>query len=190
MKYNELFTKNNGIFKTVFNAEYPTEYVAIFGDTPPEKLDAYTLLKCGGKTLVGSITSDNAKDVVMAVIAVNVQGWVREAEAMLADYDVLTPVTGTVERTETVTLQENTDNTETGANKAFNDNDFSDGDRKTETDERNRTEERRTTETIIGTGTSKSISNEISKELQLRRDKWQEKIIFALVSEITLDIYE
>ena len=136
MKYSELFTKGNGIFATVFKTEYPTEYAAIFGDTDPTKLDAYALLMYGGKTVVSSITSDNASDVVSAVIAVNVQGWEREAAAMLADYDVLTPVTGQVERTETVTLQESTDNTETGANKAFNDTDFSDSDRKTANDER------------------------------------------------------
>lgn len=124
MKYSELFTKGNGIFATVFKTEYPTEYTAIFGDTDPTKLDAYALLMYGGKTLASSITGDNARDVVSAVIAVNVQGWEREAEAMLADYDVLTPVTGQVERTETLTLQESTDNTETGANKAFNDTDF------------------------------------------------------------------
>jgi len=190
MKYSELFTTDNGIFATVFNVEYPTEYAAIFGDTDPTKLDAYALLMYGGKTVVGSITSDNAKDVVAAVIAVNVQGWEREAAAMLADYDVLTPVTGNVERTETVTLQESTDNTETGANKAFNDTDFSDSDRKTAADERNRTEERKTTETNRGTGASNSISNEISKELQLRRDNWRKNIIFALVGEITTSIYE
>lgn len=124
MKYSELFTKGNGIFQAVFKTEYPTEYAAIFGDTDPTKLDAYALLQFGGKTVVNSINAENASDVVSAVIAVNVQGWEREAAAMLADYDVLTPVTGSVERTETVTLQESTDNTETGANKAFNDTDF------------------------------------------------------------------
>lgn len=189
MKYNELFTKGNGIFETFCN-EFTEEYGTIFGRTPPEKLDAYALLMYGSKTVVSSITSDNASDVVSAVIAVNVQGWEREAAAMLADYDVLTPVTGQVERTETVTLQESTDNTETGANKAFNDTDFSDSDRKTSNDERNRTEERQTTETSKGTGASKSISTEIAKELQLRRDNWRKKIIFALVSEITTGIYE
>lgn len=147
MKYSELFTTGNGIFATVFKTEYLTEYAAIFGDTDPTKLDAYALMMYGGKTVVSSITSDNASDVVSAVIAVNVQGWEREAAAMLADYDVLTPVTGQIERTETVTLQESTDNTETGANKAFNDTDFSDSDRKTANDERNRTESRKTTET-------------------------------------------
>lgn len=186
MKYSELFTKDNGIFATVFKTEYPTEYVAIFGDTDPTKLDAYALLMYGGKTVASNIT----RDVVSAVIAVNVQGWEREAAAMLADYDVLTPVTGSVERTETVTLQESTDNTETGANKAFNDTDFSDSDRKTANDERNRTEERQTTETSKGTGASKSISTEIAKELQLRRDNWRKNIIFALVRELTTSIYE
>lgn len=186
MKYSELFTKDNGIFATVFKTEYPTEYAAIFGDTNPTKLDAYALLMYGGKTVVSGITSD----VVSAVIAVNVQGWEREAAAMLADYDVLTPVTGSVERTETVTLQESADNTETGANKAFNDTDFSDSDRKTANDERNRTEERQTTETSKGTGASKSISTEIAKELQLRRDNWRKNIIFALVRELTTSIYE
>lgn len=124
MKYSELFTTGNGIFATVFKTEYPTEYAAIFGDTDPTKLDAYALLQFGGKTVVNSINAENASDVVSAVIAVNVQGWEREAAAMLADYDVLTPVTGEIERTETVTLQESTDNTETGANVAFNDTDF------------------------------------------------------------------
>ena len=109
---------------------------------------------------------------------------------MLADYDVLTPVTGEIERTETVTLQESTDNTETGANVAFNDTDFSDSDRKTAQDERNRTESRKTTETSKGTGASKSISSEIEKELQLRRDNWRKNIIFALVREITTSIYD
>lgn len=189
MKYSELFAKGNGIFQAVFKTEYPTEYAAIFGDTDPKKLDAYALLMYGGKTVVNS-NADNARDVVLAVIAVNVQGWEREAAAMLADYDVLTPVTGSVERTETVTLQESTDNTETGANKAFNDTDFSDSDRKTANDERNRTESRKTTETSKGTGASKSISTEIAKELQLRRDNWRKNIIFALVSEITTSIYE
>lgn len=190
MKYSELFTKGNGIFATVFKTGYPTGYAAIFGDTDPDKLDAYALLVYGGKTVADSITGDNASDVVSAVIAVNVQGWEREAAAMLADYDVLTPVTGQVERTETVTLQESADNTETGANKAFNDTVFSDSDRKTASDERNRTESRKTTETSKGTGAGKSISTEIAKELQLRRDNWRKNIIFALVRELTTSIYE
>lgn len=189
MKYSELFTKGNGIFATVFKTEYPTEYAAIFGDTDPTGLDAYALLMYGGKTVVSSITGDNARDIVSAVIAVNVQGWEREAAAMLADYDVLTPVTGQIERTETVTLQESTGNTETGANKAFNDTGFSDSDRKTANDERNRTEERQTTETSKG-GAGKSISSEIAKELRLRRDNWRKNIIFALVRELTTSIYE
>lgn len=190
MKYSELFTTGNGIFATVFKTEYPTEYAAIFGDTDPTKLDAYALLQFGDKTVVRSITTDNAKYAVSAVIAVNVQGWEKQAAAMLADYDVLTPVTGEIERTETVTLQESTDGTDTGANKAFNDTEFSDSERNTKQDERNRTESRKTTETSKGTGANKSISAEIEKEMLLRRDNWRKNIIFALVNEITTQIYE
>lgn len=190
MKYSELFTKGHGIFATVFKTGYPTEYAAIFGDTDPDRLDAHALLMYGGRTVVSGITGDNASDAVSAVIAINVQGWEREAAAMLADYDVLAPVTGQIERTETVTLRESTDNTETGADKAFNDTGFSDSGRKTANDERNRTEERRTTETNKGTGASKSIPGEIAKELQLRRDNWRKNIIFALVRELTTSIYE
>ena len=190
MKYNELFTSGNGIFATVFNADYPTEYAAIFGETDPEKLDVYALLMYGGKTIVSSITSDNVKDVVSAVIAINVQGWEREAAAMLVYYDVPSPVRSEFERTETVTLQEGTHNTETGSNKAFNDADFSDSDLNTTTDERNSTESHKTTERSMGTGANKSISSEIAKELQLRRDSWRKNIIFALIREITTSIYE
>lgn len=190
MKYSELFTTGNEIFATVFKTDYPTEYAAIFGDIDPTKLDAYALLMYGGKTIVSSITSDNVKDVVSAVIAINVQGWEREAAAMLAYYDVPTPVISQIERTETVTLQEGMNNTETGANKAFNDTDFSDSNLKTVSDEKNRTESRKTTEMSTGTGANKSISSEIAKELQLRRDNWRKNIIFALVREITMSIYE
>lgn len=190
MKLSEIFNKDNGIFATVFAVDYPTEFAAIFGDTKPETVDIYTLFHYGGKTLANSITADNAKDVVSAVIAINVQGWQREAAAMLADYDVTTPVTGEVTRTETITSNESTDGTETGANKAFNDTEFSDSDRQTSTDEKNRTEERTTTETSKGTGAAKSISAEIAKEMELRRDNWRKNIIFALVNEITTSIYE
>ena len=190
MKYRELFKTGNGIFKAVFYEEYPTEYAAIFGNIEPTKLDAYTLLRFGEKTIVNSINEENAKDVVSAVIAINLQGWEREAATMLAEYDVLTPLTGEVERTETVTLQESKDNTETGANKAFNDTEFSDSDQKTANDERTKTESRKTTETSKGIGGSKSIATEIAKEMQLRRDNWRKNIIFALVGELTNSIYD
>lgn len=190
MKYSELFTTGNGIFATVFKTEYPTEYTAIFGDIDPKQLDVYALFQYGNKTVVNTVTTENAKDVVSAVIAINVQGWEREAAAMLADYDVVTPVTGQIERTETVTSQESTDNTETGANVAFNDTDFSDSDQRVANDEKNRTESRKTTETSKGTGASKSISTEIAKELQLRRNNWRKSIIFAIIKEITTSIYE
>lgn len=190
MKYSELFTTGTGVFSTVFNAEYPNQYAEIFGDIDPRKLDAYTLIQYGSKTVLNTINKDNAKDVVSAVIAMNIQGWERQAKAMLAEYDVINPVTGEIERSETVTFQESTDNTETDANKAFNDTEFSDSDQRVANDEKNRTESRKTTETSNGTGASKSISTEIAKELKLRSDNWRKNIIFAIIKEITTSIYE
>lgn len=190
MKYRDLFTADNGIFATVFNAEYPTEFAAIFGDTQPQKIDVYALFTFGQRTLAEAVTADTYKDIVSSVIAVNVDGWKREAEAMLAEYDVLNPTTQQTERTETITSEETGDSTDTGANKAFNDTEFSDSDKNTKQDEKSRTEERKTTEKTTGTGANKSISAEIQKEIALRRDKWRKSIIFALVNEITTSIYE
>lgn len=187
MRYSELFTNKNGIFETIFKVEYPNEYTNIFGDIEPAKLDSFTLFFYGDKNLLDKINEDNANEIVSTVIALNVQGWTREASAMLAQYDIIKPVTGEVERLETVTLQESNDNTETGANKAFNDSDFTDSDRKTKGDERNRAESRQTTET--SKGSSKSIPTEIEKELRLRREKWRKKIIFELIKDITKSIY-
>lgn len=189
MKYKELFAAK-GIFADVFNSEYPTEYAAIFGDIQPEKLDVYALLNYGEQTLFPTITADNYKSIVSAVISVNLQPWQRESAAMLAEYDVAAPLTSETETTETVTEMESSDGTELGADKAFNNTDFTDGERTTTTDAKNRQQERKTTEKSKGNGQSKSISTEIAKELELRRDNWRKNVIFALVNEITLSIYE
>ena len=190
MIFSELFTKDSGVFSAIFKVEYPTEYSSIFGDIEPKMLDVYTWLQYGNRTLMTNITVDNANDVVSSIIALNLQGWVKEAEAMRAEYDVLTPVTGGVDSTEKITLTESNDTTETGANKAFNESDFSDSARTTKGDEKSRTETHTRNETSKGLGSGKSISTEIEKEIQLRREKWQKNIIFALVNDMTLSIYQ
>lgn len=190
MKYRELFTGDNAIFKSVFSVEYATQYADIFGDIAPEKVDAYALLNYGGKTVADGITADNCKGIVSAVIAVNVQGWEREAAAMLADYDITNPTIQ--ERTITVNESENesTDGTKTDADVPFNASDFTDRDKTTDSGTKERTGERETTEKTTGTGSGKTISQEIEKELRLRRDKWRKNIIFAVVSEVTTKIYD
>lgn len=186
MKYKELFTADNGLFAKIFAVDFAAQYEVIFGNVQPSKVDAYTSMMYGERTLVSAVTSDSA-NIVSAVIALNVDEWVRQAETMTAKYDVTLPVTGEIERTETITAQETTDGTETGANVPFNDTAFTDVDKDSKQDEKNRNETRTVNETR--SGTNRSIPDEISKELKLRQDNWRKNIIFALVSEITISIY-
>lgn len=188
MTYSELFL-GRGIFGTVFYTDYPTQYADIFGDTPATKLDAYAVLHFGDRETVVSINEDNYKDIVSSVIAVNVDGWVKQAKAMQAEYDVTKPTVQDRTITESTTTNETGNGTDTSSDVAFNETDFTDRDKNTKQDETNRTEEKTTTENVSGMG-SKSISSEIEKELRLRRDIWRKNIIFALVNELTLDIYQ
>lgn len=189
MTYSEIFT-GNGLFANVFKTDYPTEYEQIFGDTPAEKLDTYALLNYGTREVVQAVTKDTADAIVSSVIAVNIDGWVRQAQAMTAEYDVTTPTAQDRVITEQVTTNETGNGTDTGADVAFNEVDFTERDKKTTQDEKNRTEERTTTEKTSGVGTGKSIPTEIEKEMRLRRDNWKKSIIFAIVNEITINIYQ
>lgn len=189
MTYSELFL-GRGIFSTVFQTDYPTQYADIFGDTQASTLDAYAVLHFGTREVLLSITEDNYKDIVSSVIAVNVDSWVRQAKAMKADYDVTNPTTQDRTVTEKTTTNETGNGTDTNSDIAFNDTDFSDRDKTTKQDETNRTEEKTTTENVSGVGAGKSIPAEVQKELLLRRDIWEKNIIFALVNELTLDIYQ
>lgn len=190
MKYNEVFTEGHKIFTDVFKTEYADAYTAIFGDTQPEKLDTYALMNFAGKDMLSVLTPDNVNEFVTALIAVHVQGWQREAAAMLAEYDVTKPITGDITRHETVTSEETNNGTDTRADKAFNDTDFSDHDKTTTDGGKTGNETREISETRSGTGEGKSISSEIAKEMQLRLDKWRKNIIFAIVNELAISIYE
>lgn len=189
MTYSELFL-GRGIFNTVFYTDYPTQYAEIFGDTPATRLDAYAVLHFGDRETVVSINEDNYKDIVSSVIAVNLDSWIKQAKAMQAEYDVTKPTVQDRTLTEQTTTNETGNGTDTTSDVAFNETDFSDRDKSTKQDETNRTEEKTTTEKISGVGSGKSISSEIEKELALRRDIWRKNIIFALVNELTLDIYQ
>ena len=190
MTYKELFgTAGNGIFASIFYADYPTQYAAIFGDTPAEKLALYSLTNFGQRTVIDAVTADTAHDIVSSVIAVNVQGWEKQAAAMLADYDVTNPTGETITRTESTTETETGNGTDTASNVPFNDNDFTDVDKQTQQETKNGTRETETTEKRTGIGANKNFSEAIAKEMELRRDNWRKNIIFAVVNEITLSIY-
>ncbi|UWG73978.1 MAG: hypothetical protein [Bacteriophage sp.] len=190
MKFKELFTTDNGIFGTVFSPDFPDEYQKIFGDALPKTLDVYAVMTFGNKLLSDSITADNYKDIVSSVITVNVAGWVKQAEAMTAEYDVLKPVTREVNRTETRTTDETSESENLMSDKVYNDTDFNQNNKENETGSKNKTETVTVSDIESGNGTNKNISENIQKEIELRKINFRKNIIFALLQEITISIYE
>lgn len=189
MKYKELFTPDKGIFTTIFKPNYPEQYGVIFGQTVPQVYDVLALLQCGNKTLLGTVTPDSYTEIVNAIIAVNVDNWVRAANAMLAEYDAMKPVKRETTRTEKTGETETFNDVSTDSRKAFNDPDFSPDSRGVSDSSKNRDTDRQTVETVAGLGESANVTEQIRKEFALRLDKWRESIIFTLVNEITTVVY-
>ena len=189
MKFKELFTADNGIFGTVFRPKFQPEYLVIFGTVPPKTLDTYAFMNFGNKMLSDSITVDNYKDIVSSVITVNVAGWVKQAEAMSAEYDVLKPVTREVNRTDTRTTDETSESENIMADKVYNDTNFNQNNKENETGSKNRTETVSRKDIERGIGINKNIAENIQKEIELRKISFKKNIIFALLQEITINIY-
>lgn len=189
MKYKELFTTERAIFATIFAPDFPEQYKAIFGETIPQVYDVTAILTCGNKTLLDSITPDSYKEIVTAVITVNVESWVKAANAMLAEYDAIKPVKRSVTRTEQGSENETATDSTTDSRKAFNDTDFSPDSKGQSDTEKTRSNNRDITETVVGIGEGKDITEQLRKEFAFRLDKWRKSIIFALINEITTNIY-
>ena len=188
MKYKELFTEGNGLFEKYCYPDYMEGYTAIFARTEPETLDAVAAFKYGNRTLSEGLTATTAAAVLRGIISMRLGDWLKQAEAMTTEYNAVTPTTSRVTKTENRdTSEQGTDNT-TNAEKAFNDDMFTDGER--DTSEQNKTRRETVTSSTEQQGTTGNVAENVVKERELRRNKWQEKIIVALVSEITLEIYE
>ncbi len=188
MKYKELFTPANGLFAKYVCPFFDEFQNNLFQNAVPEELDGLALFKYGNRTLSDGLTADTASVVIKGIVSLRLPEWLKQAEAMRTEYNAVTPTTAKVTKTENRdTSEQGTDNT-TNAEKAFNDDMFTDGER--DTSEQNKTRTETVSSTTEQQGTTGNVSENVVKEMELRRNKWQEKIIFALVSEITLDIYE
>lgn len=192
MKLSEVFEDGKGIFATVFKPNYPVQYAAIFGDVDPNVMDGYVTYMYGDKTLIAKITTETAASVVNSVISLQVDNWVKQAKAFTAEYDVTKPILSQTDSKKTVTIDETTGTNKKDADKAFNDTAFTENNETTSDTNKNRTETTSDNVSLTGLGTSssKSISTEIIKEIELRRDNWKKSVIFAIVNEITSSIYE
>ena len=190
MKYNELFTSDKGIFATIFKPNYPEQYGVIFGQTIPQTYDVLASFKCGDRTLVNSVTVDNYKDIVSAVIAMNVDNWVKAANIMLTDYNALKPIKREVTKKTNGNNNETANDSTTDNRKAFNDTEFSPDSKGTSESKKTYTNEQTVVESVTGIGENKDTSDILQKEFEFRLEKWRENIIFAIVNEITTSVYE
>lgn len=188
MKIKELFTIGNGLFEKYFKPEYPTEYKTLFGDTPPRKLDVFTLLNYGDRELTPTINDANVNDIVSAVIAINVPSWIRIAQVMNITYDPINPIQSVHSITESKDISETGTGTNVEGDKAFNDVEITDTNRETNTDTSTRKETLTREDSTRGTGVQ-SIAEIIGKEITLRSDNYYKNIIFAIIKELTLSIY-
>lgn len=186
MTYYDIF-KDKGVF-AIISEKDNGNFSALFGSQTAEQLDQYAMLQFAGKTVISAINADNKEEMIEAIWTLNAAAYKKQLDVLATTYNVTEPLQSKREVTENVADTATDDNTETGANKAFNDTDFSDSERtvNTGTNETNRT--RTYTETVTGNG-AKSLSDEIMKEFELKKINLQKMVIFAVVREITLDVY-
>lgn len=190
MKVSEYLTneQTTGFFPVMENA-YPDIYKALFGDTDPMLLDTNVSMLYGGRELISMFTNETAVPIVKSIIVVNAEGWVKQANALNIDYDLLQPVTGKQVTTISENVDETNNGTDTKQSTTFNDSDFGNDERNEQTGTGNRKSEKSQSVESSGIGSSKSISEIISEEINLRKKSLQKQVINALMNDLLLSIY-
>ena len=190
MKVNEYLTQvqTTGFFPVMENV-YPETYKAIFGTIDPTLLDIDICLMYGNRDLISVFTNDNAATLIKSVIILKTDGWVKQANALNIDYDLLQPLTGK----QVITITENVDETNTGSDTkqstTFNDSEFGNDERNEQTGTGSRKSEKTQSVESSGISSGKSVSEIISKEIELRKKSLQNQVINELISELILSIY-
>lgn len=190
MKINDILKTDNGIFQAIFKPEFPDEFTKIFGTTSAKSLDIQVVKMYGNRVLLQCITAENYTEFVRAVIEMNVTGWVKQSDAMNAEYEVLKPVTKQTDRTETRSVDETNESENVESGKVYNDTEFEENNKTNESGKANKTETVTYKNSESGIGSGENISEIIKKEMSLRAINWKNNIIFAIIKEITIDIYE
>ena len=189
MKFKELFTGTDGIF-TVFEQSFPDAYQKIFGGTTSQDLNIYVLGMCGNKVLCDYITADSWRTFVETTIQMNLFNWVRQSEVLNAAYDVT--LGDSVERKKTGTEGFDTNETDTNlyAKKPFNNENFDDSERQSRAKQRGEERTYNLTETETHHLNGGYATENIRKEIALRRLNLQRQIMSDIAGDITLSVYE
>ena len=167
---------------------FPTEYAEIFGEMDSVGLDTLVLLNYSERECINTITKDNANEYIKNIIALSVSNWVRVSSAYNAQYDVLNPIQQQTTREDQTTESANNSNTNVSSNKPYNETDFVEYDKDSTTYDNTRTNNITSTQKVVGLG-SKSVTDELTKEIEFRLNNWRKSIIFAIINDITKSIY-
>lgn len=187
MKYKEL---SGGLFTDIFAVKYPSEYEQIFGDTPSEVVDGYSLLKYGERELVSAMNETNKDIIASSIISINLHTWIKQASVLRAEYDVLNPIIREIESTENSNREEEKTDDTVHSNKYFNDVDYEDGRKENRANQTGWQEQKTSTSIERGNSGSKSVSEVITEEIALRELNIKEKVIKDLINDLTLSIYK
>lgn len=190
MKFNELFTDSDGIFTTVFKADFPELYATVFGTNDSVILDRWTYLKYGSREMLSTVTADTYQKYVGSVIAVNAQRWTDVINLLNKQYDCLNPTVKTASTTKKATTATTDTNEDINAKKVFNDEQFNDSERNKTNGTGSRQDDESTNYSESGLGSGTLNSTVIQKEKELRNDEYRRTVIQEIVNEITLTIYK
>lgn len=189
MKFKELFTGTDGIF-TVFEQSFPDAFNKIFGGIAPRQLNTYVLGVCGNKVLCDYITADSWRTFVETTISMNLFNWQRQTDAIKAEYNVA--LGDSVERKKTGTEGADTNETDTNlyAKKPFNNETFDDSERQARTKQRGEQRNYNLTETETKRLNGGYVTENVKREIAMRRLNLQRQIMLDIVNDITLSVYE
>lgn len=178
--------ENNGI-AAIFENAFAMDFALFFADTTAALTDKFILFKYGEKTVYDKITTENAADIVTAIIGLKIHVWRKMLAALTAQYSAAA-INETRTKGGTLTRIGATTDTDTAAKKAFNDTEFDSDTENVRSAETEQTDTYNLTETV--NRTPSNVTENISKELVLRqRNNLQFAIIDSIIKEITINIY-
>lgn len=189
MKINELFTGENGLFEKIFAPLFPVLYKSIFGEDDPKLIDIDLRFKYGNRTLVDTVTTETATDIVKSIITVKFDEWQKQIQVFNNEYDVLNPVTSKETVTTSSTVDETGNNNTIDSSVTFNDGDFGNDTKQQRDSTGNRQETGTKTSTKSGIPSSIPTSEIIQKEMSLRKTNFKTQVITELAKDLTIDIY-
>lgn len=186
MKIKDIFNGLNGI-AAIFAAAFAVDFTAFFGAATAATVDTWIIFKHGEEILSDKITTENAAEIIRAIISMKIEVWRKMYAALTANYNAAT-ITETKTKIGTLARVGETTDTDTAAKKAFNDTDFADDTQNVKNGESQQTDTYNLTETL--NKTPSNVAENVSNEFTFRqRNNLQIAIIDGIIKEITINIY-